>query len=77
MEFLELVFLLSVLMCLLDHLLALVLDYVQHERAVMEHCPTDEQIADMWTKQLGQGPFCCLGSFHESCSFLGLVWCCG
>jgi hypothetical protein len=26
---------------------------------------------------VGQGPFCCLGSFHESCSFLGLVWCCG
>jgi hypothetical protein len=32
-------------------------DYIQRGRAGMEHCSTAEQIADMWTKQLGPGPF--------------------
>ena len=41
----------------IDFTKALVRDYIQRELAVMEHCPTDEQIADMWTKQLGPGPF--------------------
>ena len=41
----------------IDFTKALVLDYIQHERAVMENCPTDEQITDMGTKQLGPGPF--------------------
>ncbi len=46
----------------------LVRDYVQRERAVMELYPTDEQIADMWTKQLGQGLFVA----YRGC-FMGLV----
>ena len=41
----------------IDFTKALVRDYVQREQAGMEHCPTDEQFADMWIKQLGQGPF--------------------
>ncbi len=41
----------------IDFTKALVRDYVQRERALMEHCPTDDQIADMWTKQQGPGPF--------------------
>jgi hypothetical protein len=32
-------------------------DYLCSGRAVIEHCPTAEQIADMWTKQLGPGPY--------------------
>jgi hypothetical protein len=36
---------------------ALARDYIQRGQAVMEHCPTAEQIADMWTQQLGPGPF--------------------
>ena len=52
----------------IDFTKALVRDYVQRERAVMEHCPTDEQIADMWTKQLGPGPFVT----HRG-RFMGLV----
>ncbi len=31
-------------------------DYIQRGRAVMEHCRTAEQIADMWTNQLASGP---------------------
>jgi hypothetical protein len=33
----------------------------------MEHCPAAEQIADMWPKQLGPGPFLVFGG-----RFLGL-----
>ncbi len=40
-----------------DFTKALVCGYIQREWVVMEHCPTDEQIADMWTKQLRQCPF--------------------
>jgi hypothetical protein len=40
----------------IDFTMALASDYVQGRRAIMEHCPTAEQIADMWTKQLGPGP---------------------
>ena len=59
----------------IDFTQALVRDYVQPELALLEHCSTDEQIADMWTKQLGLGRL--QGSFHGSCSFLVfLVWCC-
>jgi hypothetical protein len=35
-----------------DFTMALARDYIQRGRAVMEHCPTAEQIADMCTKQL-------------------------
>jgi hypothetical protein len=35
--------------------MALAREHLQHGRAVMEHCPTAEHIADMWTKQLGPG----------------------
>ncbi len=35
---------------------------------VIEHYPTDEQIADMWTKQHGPGPFVA----YRRC-FMGLV----
>ena len=52
----------------IDFTKALVRDYVQRERAVMKHCPTDEQIADMWTKQLGPGPFIA----HRG-RFMGLI----
>jgi hypothetical protein len=52
----------------IDFTKALVRDYVQHEWAVMEHCSTDEQIADMWTKQLGLGPFVIFRT-----RFMGLV----
>jgi hypothetical protein len=41
----------------IDFTKALVRDYVQRERVVINHCSTDEQIADMWTKQNGQGLF--------------------
>jgi hypothetical protein len=41
----------------IDFTMALARDYIQRGRAVMEHCPTAEQVADMWTKQLGPGPF--------------------
>ena len=41
----------------IDFTKALVRDYAQRERAGMEHCPTDEQFADMWIKQLGLGSF--------------------
>jgi hypothetical protein len=41
----------------IDFTMALARDYIQRRRAVMEHCPTAEQITDMWTKQLGPGPF--------------------
>ncbi len=40
----------------MDFTLALARDYIQRGRAIMEHCLTAEQIADMWTKQLGPGP---------------------
>ena len=33
----------------IDFSKALLRDYIQRGRAVMEHCPTGEQIADMWT----------------------------
>ena len=52
----------------IDFTMALARDYIQHRRAVMEHCPTAEQIADMWTKQLGPGPFAAFRS-----RFMGLV----
>ncbi len=41
----------------IDFTIALARDYLRRGRAVMEHCPTAEQIADMWTKQLGLGPY--------------------
>ncbi len=41
----------------IDFTMALARDYIQRGRAVMEHCPTAEQVADMWTKQLGPGLF--------------------
>ena len=41
---------------------------VQRGRAVPEHCLSAEQIADMWTKQLGPGPFVAYRG-----RFLGLV----
>jgi hypothetical protein len=37
----------------IDFTMALARDYIQRWRAIMEHCPTAEQIADLWTKQLG------------------------
>jgi len=52
----------------IDFTLALARDYIQRGRAIMEHCPTAEQIADMWTKQLGPGPFVIYRS-----RFMGLV----
>ena len=52
----------------IDFSKALFRDYVQRGRAVPEHCPTAEQVADMWTKQLGPGPFVAYRS-----RFLGLV----
>jgi hypothetical protein len=45
----------------IDFTMALVRGYIQHGRAVMEICPTAEQMADMWTKQLGPGPFVVFG----------------
>jgi hypothetical protein len=48
--------------------MALARDYLRRGRAVMEHCPTAEQIADMWTKQLGPGPYNVFRS-----RFMGLV----
>ncbi len=50
---------------------ALVRDYVQRERVVINHCSTDEQIADMWTKQNGQGLFVAYKG-----RFMGLVLSC-
>jgi hypothetical protein len=41
----------------IDFTMALARDYIQRGRAVMDYCPTAEQVADMWTKQLGPGPF--------------------
>ncbi len=52
----------------IDFTMALARDYIQHRRAVMEHCPTAEQIADMWTKKLGPCPFAVFQS-----RFMGLV----
>jgi hypothetical protein len=52
----------------IDFTMALARDYIQRRRAVMEHYPTAEQIADMWTKQLGPGPFVVFRS-----RFMGLV----
>ncbi len=40
----------------IDFTLALARDYIQRGRAIMEYCPTAEQIADMWKKQPGPGP---------------------
>ena len=52
----------------IDFNLALAREYIQRGRAIMEHFPTAEQIADMWTKQLGPGPFVIYRSH-----FMGLV----
>ena len=52
----------------IDFTMALARDYIQRGRAVMEHCPTAEQIADIWTKQLGPGPYTVFRS-----RFMGLV----
>jgi hypothetical protein len=52
----------------IDFTKALARDYVQRGRMAMEHCPTAEQVADMWTKQLGPGPFVVFRS-----RFMGLV----
>ena len=52
----------------IDFTIALARDYLRRGRAVMEHCPTAEQIADMWTKQLGPGPYSVFRS-----RFMGLV----
>jgi hypothetical protein len=41
----------------IDFTMALACDYIQLWRAVLEHCPTAEQIADMWSNQLGPGPY--------------------
>jgi hypothetical protein len=41
----------------IDFTMALARDHIQRRPAVMESCPTAEQIADMWTKQLGPDPF--------------------
>jgi len=51
----------------IDFTMALARDYIQRGRAVMEHCPTAEQIADMSPKQLGPGRFLVIGG-----RFLGL-----
>ncbi len=52
----------------IDFTMALARDYIQRRRAVMKHYPTAEQIADMWTKQLGPGLFVVFRS-----RFMGLV----
>ena len=52
----------------IDFTKALLRDYVQRGRVVPEHCPTDSQIADIWTKQIGPGPFMVFRS-----RFMGLV----
>jgi hypothetical protein len=41
----------------IDFTLALARDYIQRGKAVMEYCPTAEQVADIWTKQMGSGSF--------------------
>ena len=59
----------------IDFTMALARDYIQRGRAVMEHCPTAEQIADIWTKQLGPRPLHCIqeSTFHGACSFLAFL----
>jgi hypothetical protein len=53
----------------IDFTMALARDDIQRGRAVMEHGPTAELIADMWTKQqLGPGPFTVFRS-----RFMGLL----
>ena len=54
----------------IDFTKALFRDYVQRGRVVPEHCPTEAQIADMWTKQVGPGPFVAYRA-----RFMGLVPC--
>jgi hypothetical protein len=41
----------------IDFTLALARDYIPRGKAVMEYCPTAEQVADIWTKQMGPGSF--------------------
>ncbi len=52
----------------IDLTLALACAYVQRWGVVMLCCPTAEQIAAMWTKQLGHGTF-----FVFQGSFMGIV----
>ena len=52
----------------IDFTKAVFRDSIQRGRVVPEHCPTDSQIADIWTKQVGPGPFMVFRS-----RFMGLV----
>ncbi len=52
----------------IDFTMALTRDYLRRGWAVMEHCPTAEQIADMSTEQLCPSPYNVFRS-----RFMGLV----
>ncbi len=41
----------------IDFTLALARDSIPCGKAVMEYCPTAEQVADIWTKQMGPESF--------------------